>query len=82
MMSLLGLRMPFFNTGRASRTATFRLANQEKKRHQNDTRRNWTIVKVMGFGRAVKMAFEEVFVRIDVAYQMPQSDFKRELARM
>lgn len=30
-------------------------------------------VRVTGFGKAVKIAFEEVFVRIEVPYQNPQS---------
>lgn len=72
MICLSGLRMPFFNTGKASRTATLRLASQERKMHQKDTSMNWTTVKVIGFGRAVRMAFDEVFVRIEEAYQKLQ----------
>lgn len=75
MMSLFGLRMPFFNTGRASRTATLRLASHERKIHQKDTSINWTTVKVIGFGRAVRIAFDEVFVRIEDAYQKLQRSF-------
>lgn len=70
-MSLLGRRMPFFNTGIASRKVVLCLASQDRKTHQKETSRNWITVKVTGFGNAVRIAFEEVFVRIDVAYQTP-----------
>ena len=33
------------------------------------------MVKVTGFGSAVKMALDEVLVRIDVVYQTQHSDF-------
>lgn len=67
MMSLFGLLIPFFKTGSACRTLPFRLASQDRKKHQKDTRKNCIIVSVIGFGRAVKMAFEDVFERIDDA---------------
>lgn len=73
IISLLGRRMPFFKTGNAFRTAVLRLASAERKTHQNETRRNWIMVSVTGFGSAVKMALEEVFVRIEVPYQIAQS---------
>lgn len=69
MMSLLGLRMPPFRTGKALRTVALRLASHERKTHQKETNINWMTVRVTGLGSAVKMAFEEVFVRMDVAYQ-------------
>lgn len=65
--------MPFFKTGRAFRTAALFLASHERKTHQKETSRNWIMVKVTGFGRAVKMALEEAFVRIEVPYQKAQS---------
>merc|ERR1711939_827030 len=40
--------------------------------HQRYTSRNWMTVRVTGRLRAVKMALDEVFVRMDVAYQRPQ----------
>ena len=72
-MSLFGLLMPFFKNGRALRTSALRLANQDREMHQNDTRKNCMIVSVTGFGNAVRIAFEEVFVRIDAANQVQQS---------
>ena len=38
-----------------------------------ETDANCTIVKVTGFEKAVKMDFEEVFVRADVMYHAMQS---------
>ena len=40
-----------------------------RDRHQKETSRNCTIVKVTGLGNAVKIAFEDVLVKIDVEYQ-------------
>jgi len=34
------------------------------------------MVRVTGLGRAVKMAFDEVFVRMEVAYQTPHNDLE------
>ena len=75
MMSLLGLLIPFLRTGMALRTLAFRFANHDRKMHQNETRKNCITVRVTGFGRAVKMAFEDVFVRIDAENQAAQSIF-------
>lgn len=70
-ISRFGRRMPFFRTGSRSRTVELCLASQERNMHQKETRRNCTMVRVTGRGRAVKMAFEDVFVRIEVPYQSP-----------
>lgn len=72
MTSLFGLRMPFLSTGAASRSDALRLASQDKNMHQKETSRNWTIVRVTGLGRAVRMALEEVLERMEVVYQKPQ----------
>jgi hypothetical protein len=45
----------------------------ESSRHHNDTKANWTIVRVMGLGSAFKMDFEDVFVNAEVVYQIRQS---------
>jgi hypothetical protein len=66
--------MPFLRTGRALRTAGLLFARAEKKTHQMETNMNCTTVRVTGFGSAVKMALEEVFVRIEVPYQKTQSN--------
>jgi hypothetical protein len=49
------------------------LANQDRKIHQKETRRNCTIVNVTGFFNAVRMALDEAFVMIEVVYHTPQS---------
>jgi hypothetical protein len=36
--------------------------------HSDDTKANWTNVKVAGLSKAIKMDFEEVFVSADEAY--------------
>lgn len=68
-----GGRMPFRKTGIAFRTAGNRFASHAEKTHQELTKRNCTIVRVTGFGKAVRIAFDDVLDRIDVAYQTPQS---------
>lgn len=73
MMSLLGFRIPFLSTGMSSRTVALRLASHEKKIHQNETSKNWTMVRVTGLGRAVRMALDEVLVMMEVKYHTPQS---------
>lgn len=73
--------MPFFNTGRASLTVELRFASHDRDIQKNDTRRNCTMVKVTGFGSAVRMALEDVLVRIEVPYQKPQRSFARTLAK-
>ena len=75
MISLSGFLIANFKTGRALRTEALCRASHEPKIHQEQTKRNCTIVRVMGLGKAVRMAFEEVFDRIDMAYQTPHRIF-------
>lgn len=42
-------------------------------RHHIETKANWTIVRVIGFGRAFRMDLDDVFVRAEVMYQTRQS---------
>jgi len=63
--------MPFRRTGIAFRTEGYFFASHAEKTHQELTKRNWTNVRVTGFGNAVRIAFDDVFERIDVAYQIP-----------
>jgi hypothetical protein len=67
--------MPFFSTGNALRTDALRFASHERKMHQKDTSKNCMTVRVTGRGKAVKIAFEEVFVRMDVAYHNAHRDY-------
>lgn len=48
------------------------VANQEKKRQKLATKPNWISVRVAGFGKAIRIDFEEVFVRALEKYQMMQ----------
>lgn len=73
MISLFGRRIPFFKTGKVFRMKALRLASHDRKRHQKDTRRNCMMVRVTGFGKAVKIALEDVLVRMEVAYQKAHS---------
>lgn len=72
MISLFGLRIPFFRTGNAFLIGACLRASQAANIHQEDTKRNCTTVKVTGFGSAVRMALDDVLERIEVAYQTPQ----------
>lgn len=76
MMSLLGLRMPFFSTGKASRTDLLCLASQAKNRHHPVTRKNWMMVRVTGRFKVVRIDFDEVLVMIEVAYQKRHSNLE------
>lgn len=69
MMSQEGFRSPLRRTGTCARILRLCLASQERKMHQKDTRKNCITVRVTGFGRAVRMALEDVFVRMDAEYQ-------------
>ena len=64
--------MPYFRTGIAVLSRGHRRARAARNKHQEDTKANWTSVRVMGFGSAVRMALEEVFEKMDVMYHMPQ----------
>lgn len=70
MTSHVGRRKPFFNAG----TAFFMAGNTDDNAvriiHQEKTEKNWRIVKVAGFGYALRIDFEEVFVSADVMYQV------------
>ena len=45
--------------------------------HHPETKANWTVVRVTGFGSAVSMVFEDMFVKMEVMYQTPQSNCVR-----
>ena len=75
MMSLLGLLTPFLRTGIARLSAPLCFAAQERIKHQEHTKKNCMTVRVTGIGSAVKIAFEDVFERIEVAYQTQHSIF-------
>ena len=68
MTSQEGLLSPFLSAG----IDLFRDGNIEAReadsRHHPDTEANWSTVNVAGLGKALRMVFEDVFVRADVKY--------------
>lgn len=48
------------------------VASHEKKTQKEATKANWIRVSVAGFGNALRMALEDVFVRALDIYQMIQ----------
>ena len=47
--------------------------SEARTKHHNETDANWIIVKVAGFGKALRIDFDEVLVKADVMYQTMQS---------
>jgi hypothetical protein len=73
MSSLDGGRIPYFRKGIVCFMRGNRRANVASSRHQPETKANWTVVSVTGWGSAVRIAFEDMLVKIEVMYQIPQS---------
>lgn len=46
--------------------------SQEKKRQRKATKKNWMSVRVAGLGKAMRMDFEEVFVKALDMYHITQ----------
>lgn len=40
--------------------------------HQEETQANWMTVRVMGWGKALRMVLEDVFVSAELMYQIRQ----------
>ena len=77
MSSLEGERIPYFKKGIACFIRGYFLADMASIRHQPETKANCTVVRVMGLGSAVRMALEDMLVKMDVMYQTPQSTCAR-----
>jgi hypothetical protein len=73
MTSRVGGLMPCLRAGTAFFRAGKLLASAEKRRQYDATNPNCMSVRVAGFGKDIKMVFEEVFVRADERYQIMQS---------
>lgn len=73
--SLEGGRMPYFRKGRVCFKRGYLRANMARIRHQLDTKANCTQVRVTGRGRAVRIAFEDMLVMMEVMYHTPQSSY-------
>lgn len=52
------------------------LASPEKIRQYDETNPNCMSVRVAGFGKAIRMVFEEVFVNAEERYQKTQSIYR------
>ena len=65
--------MPCLRAGMAVAKGGYMWASQAKSTHQEDTKANWIRVRVIGLGKALRMDFEEVFVRAELMYQTRQS---------
>lgn len=73
MISLCGRRMPYFKNGIVCFMRGYRFAKAANIIHQPETKANWTVVRVMGLGSAVRIVLEDMFVKMEVRYQTPQS---------
>ena len=51
----------------------YRCATYAKNKHHNETKANWTSVRVTGFGKALRIDFEDVFVSAELRYQTKHS---------
>lgn len=68
MRSLEGGRMAWLRAGTHVRSIGYFLARRERMIVHDDTNANCMSVSVTGFGRAVRIALEEVLENIDTAY--------------
>ena len=64
--------MPYLRAGTVFRMAANRCARFAKSRHHSDTNANWTTVRVIGFGNALRIDLDEVFVRAELRYHVWQ----------
>lgn len=67
--SLDGDRIPYFRNGIVCFMRGYFRARAASSRHQPDTKANWTVVRVTGCGRAVRITLEDMFVKMEVKYQ-------------
>ena len=73
MSSLDGGLMPYFRNGIVCFSRGNLRAAAASSKHHPDTKANCTVVSVTGCGSAVRIAFEDMLVKIDVMYHTPQS---------
>jgi len=63
---------PCFSAGIALLNGGIMLASHVSIKHQSETEANCAIVRVTGLGKALRIDFEEVFVRAEVMYHIMQ----------
>jgi hypothetical protein len=73
MSSFDGGRIPYFRKGIVCFMRGNLRAAAASTRHHPDTKANCTVVRVTGCGSAVRMAFEDMLVKMEVMYQTAQS---------
>lgn len=66
--------MPFLRAGILLLRDGITAERYTNTRHHIETKANCTIVRVIGFGRAFRIDFDEVFVTAEVRYQTRQRD--------
>ena len=54
------------------RNGGYNLAKYAKNIHQVETKANWISVRVIGFGKALRIDLEEVLVNAEVKYHIRQ----------
>lgn len=64
--------MPCLRTGTLCCNHGITVDRYTNTRHQIETNANWTIVSVIGIGKAFRMDLEDVFVRAEVKYHTRQ----------
>jgi hypothetical protein len=69
----LGGLIPNFKKGIVVFRRGYRFARAARNIHHEETNPNCTSVRVIGLGRAVRMALEDVLEKMDVMYQIAQS---------
>src|SRR5690349_11480959 len=65
-----GARIGYLRAGMAARSWGKVDASQENNRQYDETKPNWTRVKVAGLSKAVRIALEDVLVMADDQYHM------------
>jgi hypothetical protein len=73
MSSFDGDRIPYFKNGIVCFKRGNLRAAAASTRHHPETKANCTVVRVTGCGSAVRMAFDDMLVKMEVMYQTPQS---------
>ena len=75
MSSLLGRRIGYLRAGTMVCSAGKRWARADAIKHHEETKANWTRVKVTGFRNAIRIDLEEAFENIEVMNQKQQRTF-------
>lgn len=78
--SLDGFRIPLRSAGMAVFKAGYTLANHANTKHHDETKANCMRVRVTGFGKALRIALEEVFDIADVVYQIAHNIWHRSVS--